>query len=162
MRQGLVALLILSLLPASPANSESVLEGPPWQLGQHLGTGTREGVKDLVHDFIRAYNHGNFERLDELFPQEPGFEGYYAEPERTWEKGEDRSTLRPYFEERNAFADKFVLTKLRIQRERKERGWDFYFELDRRSSQKRAKGFYAGKGVADCAMSVWNMSRPKE
>ncbi|MGH2755145.1 MAG: hypothetical protein ACRDLB_12015 [Actinomycetota bacterium] len=162
MRHVLLATLLLPVLVMDdPAGGRPLLDCPPWQLGQHLETGTREEVRDIVHGFIRAYNRGDFERLDEIFPQEPGFEGYYAEPERQWEEGEDRSNLMEYFEGRHDLNDRLTLKTLRIQEEREERGWDFYFELRRASDERVGKGRYVGKGVADCAMSVWNMGRPR-
>ncbi|MFN2588559.1 MAG: hypothetical protein ABR613_10650 [Actinomycetota bacterium] len=156
-----IAVAVVVLMSTAPARSQPVLDCPAWQIGQHLGTGTRAGVRDLVHDFVRAYNRGDLARLDEIFPQEPGFEGYYAEPERQWEEGEDRSTLIDYFERRHALDDRLDLRVLRIQKKREQRGWEFYFELQRGSGQRRARGGYVGKGAADCALSVWNMSRPR-
>jgi hypothetical protein len=159
MSHVLLSVLLLSVVTAVPARSNPSPECPPWQLGQYLQTGSRDGVKDLVNNFIRAYNKGDAGALDELFPQEPGFEGYWAEPERMWEKGEDRSTLLDYFDHRHDLDDRLALRTLRIQHHREERGWDFYFELRRTSDQNRARGFYVGKGAADCAISVWNMDR---
>ncbi|MDQ4026354.1 MAG: hypothetical protein M3217_12840 [Actinomycetota bacterium] len=161
MRRVAALVLLLVFPSAAPARTQTAPPCPPWQVGQHLETGSRARAKALVHDFVRAYNRGDLERLDEIFPQEPGFEGYYTAPERTWERGEDRSTLIGYFERRHRLDDRLTLETLRVQRKRHERGWGFYFELRRSSDESRAEGFYAGKGAADCAMSLWNMT-PQE
>lgn len=128
---------------------------------------SKREVRELVHDFIPAYNEGKLGRLDNVFASEPDFLGYYAAPERTHEQGEDRSTLIEYFRGRRDLRDLLELKVFWIQRERERDGsFDFYFELTRRSEEKAARGYYSGKGNArhtdnGCSLRLWNMTPAK-
>ncbi len=139
---------------------------------------SRRDVRKLVTSSIRAYNRGDVARLDEIYAEEPDFLGYYAAPERTHRKGEDRSTLMPYFERRHALDDRLTLKVFWVQAEREpDDSFDFYFELERNSRQSRARGSYAGKGNARhaiavslesptrpfrCRLRLWNMANSQK
>lgn len=125
---------------------------------------SKDQVRSQVLDFVQAYNSGNFRRLDSIFAVEPDFLGYYAAPERTYEAGEDRSTLVDYFRERHELEERLNLEVFWIQKERESDGsFDFYFELTRKSKEVAARGYYSGKGNArhtdeGCQLRLWNMT----
>lgn len=146
-----------SIVPASASDPLGPI-CPPWQVIQATNDyASKKQVKRLVEKFIGAYNQGDSEELDRIFAREPGFEGYYAAPERQGSEGENRLSLVAYFERRHKMGDRLDLLRLRFDRDRSVRGWEFFFVLVRESQQRKAQGTYVGKGAADCSISVWNM-----
>lgn len=126
---------------------------------------SREGVRNVVDQFVHAYNDGRLDQLDEIWSEEPDFLGYWAVPERTHDDGENRSNLISYFEDRHSRDDRLVLKRFFVQEEREQNGsFDFFFEVVRHSEQRVVRGRYPGKGNAGreqsgriCALRVWNM-----
>lgn len=121
---------------------------------------TRAGVVALVKDFIRAYNDGDFVRLEEVFSQEEDFLWYFVQGERERTDAERRQTLPPYFVQRHLLGDRLQVLKLSVRRERGwHGGYDFFIRLRRESDEARARGTWHGKGAADCAIFVWSIGK---
>lgn len=126
---------------------------------------SKADVRGLVASFIHAYNKGRNQALDELYTAEPDFLGYYVAPERTWDEGEDRSTLAAYFRKRHRLNDHLSLEVFRVQEDREPDGsFDFYSEVVRSSDERIARGYYTVKGNAhvvgdddSCRLRLWNM-----
>lgn len=121
---------------------------------------TRASVRELVKDFVRAYNEGDFVRLEEVFAREQDFMWYFVQGERVKEKAKERHTLLPYFAERHLLNDRFRLLTLSVRREKGwHGGYDFFVRLRRDSDEQRARGAWHGKGAADCAIFVWSIGK---
>lgn len=121
---------------------------------------TRAGVATLVKDFIRAYNDGDFVRLEEVFSQEEDFRWYFVQGERERADAERRETLSAYFVQRHLLGDRLEVVKLSVRRERGwHGGYDFFIRLRRESDEARARGTWHGKGAADCAIFVWSIGK---
>jgi ketosteroid isomerase-like protein len=146
-----VVFVLATLVPAHGAGAGS----------SHL-CGRRE-VARLVKEFVSAYNAGDLERLDGTFSQEPDFLGYYVVPERHHDKGEDRSTLVPYFERRHELGDRFRLETYWSEAERESDGSiSFFVKVVRTSDERRAEGIYSGKGNAAASLVIPDVSDPTD
>jgi hypothetical protein len=95
MRVACLALLILLGISSRTADAS-----PP----SHCNGG---GVREALSSFVRAYDRGDYERLDSLFAAEPDFEWYSTDGpgERLGAKSKRRRSLIPYFEARHARHD---------------------------------------------------------
>ncbi len=152
LRTVLVLLLTASLvasLDASAANKEK------WCSRRH--------ARAVVHDFIDAYNKGDFRTLDRLFAKEPDFAFYRLFPERQGPASEDRAALISYFRDRHELGDVFDLTSFRMGKERGSSPsniWGFNYQIRRTSSDLMpwGDGTISGKGAVDCTITAWNAS----
>ncbi|MFN2587767.1 MAG: nuclear transport factor 2 family protein [Actinomycetota bacterium] len=143
-----------------PASAQPVC-APSRSIASVASTTTSEDAARVIRDFVGAYNDGDIDRLDELFAPEPDFEWYtVSRGAREEITAYDRGALPPYFSRRHRAGDHLKLLDLVVS---EERGWhggfDFSFRLVRSSDQRRAEGWYHGKGAADCRIFVWSMGR---
>ncbi len=74
----------------------------------------RRLVRALVRDFIDAYNEGDIDRLDKMFPPQEEFGLYRAWPEREWPESDDRATLMNYFQKRHEYEDRLKIERLNL------------------------------------------------
>ncbi|HEX2296421.1 MAG TPA: hypothetical protein VHN37_14080 [Actinomycetota bacterium] len=158
----MVAASILPARAAAPvALAQPTLPCPPKdERPDDYPAVTRAGVIALVKDFVRAYNDGDFVRLEEVFSQEEDFQWYFVQDERVREDAKQRRTLPPYFVQRHLLGDRLEVLKLSVRRERSwHGGYDFFIRLRRDSDEARARGIWHGKGTADCAISVWSVGK---
>lgn len=116
--------------------------------------------------FVKAYNSGNLERLDEIFASEGTSQGkfqkYTVGPiERNGFAAGDRSTLIPYFKQRHEEKDRIRIVDFTIGRYERgsNPGFGFSFVLYRDSEEFSpvAKGYFVGKGSIDCRIYFVNM-----
>jgi hypothetical protein len=154
-RAFLISLVLIAAL--LPIGSVSSTHKAKWCSRAH--------ARQLIVDFIDAYNEGQFRRLDRFFAEQPEFAWYRLFPERDQPFAEDRSTLIPYFRERHELGDRFELVTLRLNRERgsvPHNAWGFGFEVRRTSSDTLPWGdaTFRGKGGADCRILSWNGGWP--
>jgi hypothetical protein len=136
---------------------------------------SRESVAVLVRAFVRAYNVGDSEQLDQMWAPEPDFEWYSVSPdERVRDDADDRETLLPYFQERHQLNDRLGLKYLRVSPEDDRGHFGIAYRLRRQSDQRTGQGRYHGKAVAmevmtlptidnlslsRCVLFVWSMGR---
>ena len=124
---------------------------------------SRSEVRDLVRDFVDAYNRGDVDRLEQMWAQEPDFFWYFVQDDasRRGALSERRETLILYFVERSMYADHLRLRDLSIRWERGWHGaWDIAFKVTRTSDDPNAAGRYHGKGMATCQrLHAWAMGR---
>ncbi|MDQ3957392.1 MAG: nuclear transport factor 2 family protein [Actinomycetota bacterium] len=150
----------LLLAAPSPTFQAHAVAAAPVCVSRTAGTPagpTARDVSQLVEDFVRAYNRGDFSRLDQVFAPEPEFEWYMVQGERVG-TAQDRSTLLPYFAQRHLAGDRIRLLSVRVKDEPSwHGGYDFGFELRRWSNDPSAQRRYHGKGAAACTISVWSM-----
>lgn len=130
---------------------------PQAQRGDDFPAPTRRGVRTLIEDFVAAYNAGDLTALDGLFADEEDFNWYFVSGEREREAW-SRNTLLSYFAQRHLLEDRLRVVELNL---RPEIGWhggyDFSVRLKRYSSEERARGWWHGKGAADCAITTWSV-----
>lgn len=124
---------------------------------------SRSEVRDLVRDFVDAYNRGDVAYLEQIWAQEPDFFWYFdaADPSRRAGLSEQRATLGPHFMRRNLVGDHIRLHRLSVAWERGWHGaWDVTFELSRTSDDVAAEGRHHGKGAATCQrLHAWAMGQ---
>lgn len=126
---------------------------------------SRAHARQLVHDFIDAYNEGNLGRLDAIIATEPDFGFFRVSPERDSRFAEDRSTLIPYFRERHDLDDQLELVDFRLNSKRGSSPsniWGFGLKIRRTSDDILPWGnaTFVGKGAADCTIVAWNIHWP--
>jgi hypothetical protein len=137
----------------------------------------RESVAALVRTFVRAYNGGDSEKLDQIWAPEPDFEWYSVSPdEREQDEAYDRETLLPYFDKRHQLNDHLRLKYLRVGPQDERGGFGIAYRLQRQSDQEAGRGRYHGKAAAKevmtlptvddlsisrCVLFVWSMGRPE-
>lgn len=143
----------------------AVLFAAPVHLDQAMAKDkycSRRHAIRLLHQFVRAYDAGDFDYLDRIFAEEPEFNTYRVTPEREISAG-DRSSLLQYFRERHAMNDRLKVIELRVNRERgpgPRNVWGFSFRLNRATSDPMpwANGTLSGKGAVDCTIVNWSGS----
>lgn len=166
----IASLIVAVVVVASPAPS---IGGAP-SADQSC---TRESVAALVKSFVRAYNRGDIEGLDQMWSAEPDFEWYSVSPnEREREDAYDRNTLLPYFEQRHLLGDHMRLKQLSVGPQDDRGNFGIAYRLRRRSGQIAGRGLYHGKASAKgvmalptadnlslsrCVLIVWSMGRPQ-
>lgn len=137
----------------------------------------RRSVADLVKRFVRAYNTGDSEKLDQMWAPEPDFEWYSVSPdEREQDDAYDRDSLVPYFDQRNELNDRLRLKSLRVGPPSERGNFGIAYRLWRDSDQRAGRGRYHGKASAKevmtlptvgdlsmsrCVLYVWSMGRPE-
>lgn len=135
----------------------------------------RESVTDLVRNFVRAYNRGDSDKLDQIWAAEPEFEWYAVSPdERERAEAYDRQTLVSYFELRHRLNDRLRLKRLRVGPPNEQGHFGIAYRLRRQSDQPSGRGFYHGKASAKevmtlptldnlslsrCQLFLWSMGR---
>lgn len=135
----------------------------------------RESVAALVRTFVRAYNRGDSQQLDQLWAPEPDFEWYSVSPdEREQDDAYDRETLLPYFVRRHQLNDHLHMKSLRVGPENDLGHFGIAYRLHRQSNEQRGRGRYHGKAAAKqietlpsiddlsrsrCVLFVWSMGK---
>ena len=128
-------------------------------------------VGTLVKTFVRAFNAGGLEKLDDKFAQEPDFRWYSTDApgQRFLPVAADRSGLMRYFARRHALGERLELRSFRFNGNTPTVGkpyGNFEFRLVRRA-RNLAPTRYQGKGAAHCsaiepdAIIVWSMARER-
>ncbi len=114
----------------------------------------QELVADLVRSFVRAYNAGDSEELDQIWAAEPDFEWYSVSNERIRADAYDRETLLPYFDRRHQLNDRLHLKRLHVGSKDDRGNFGIAYRLQRRSDQEAARGRYHGKASARDVMAL--------
>jgi hypothetical protein len=107
--------------------------------------------------FVRAYNRGDYRRLDRLFSRER-FVWYYAlGPDRRLRGAkQNRETLLPYFRARHRRGDRLEISSFRFNGYERERDYgNFQFE-----GRRRADDIANGEWVPMTAKSELDCSKP--
>ena len=112
-------------------------------------------VRSTLAAFVRAYNRGDFGRLDLLFSRE-GFVWYFATgPDRHLRKAkQNRETLLPYFRARHRSDDRLTVLRYRFNGYDRERGLGHFQLHGRRRADDVRQGDWirmGGKGALDCS-----------
>lgn len=150
---ALVAISGIVALAAAPSSAASSSAQPC----------TRDSVPALIRSFVGAYNRGDTDDLDRIWAQEPYFEWYSVEDERTDVDAHNRLTLMSYFQNRHELRDRVELVSLRVSpRDSDDGTFDFAFRLERKSQERPARGTYHGKGAAVDAVTVPDPYYPTE
>ncbi len=161
-------------LPAALALSLILLTSPSASLaGPKEPRCTSKKVANLLHEFIRGYNEGDIERLDQIFAPDREFGMYRVAVEREPNPGglslgpmpaADRSSLMDYFSTRHEKEDRFSSLQLQgpdlMPGQGGKFGFGFKVHRETSDSMPRSAGWFEGKGGADCRyIYAWNMSR---
>jgi len=125
------------------------------------------GSRQLVESFVRSFNSGNAEELDNLVAESGrGFSWYSTDApgERINDEARDRSSLLAYFADRHKHRERLELRSFQFNGYSANGRGNFGFELTRSSDDGLASTPYVGKGAIDCDRSpftlvVWSMAR---
>lgn len=129
------------------------------------GACTTAQVRDLVNQFVRAFNLGDQRALQQLWAQQgDGFDWYSTDApgQRILAAAKDRVGLVHYFNARHAAGESLRLTSFQFNGNSAAYG-NFQYTLIRRANDLTATA-YTGKGAAICApnrstLGVWSMAK---
>jgi hypothetical protein len=112
-------------------------------------------LRGILGAFVRAYNAGDFRRLDRLFSRR-NFVWYSAAAPgaRLLAGATNRETLLPYFRRRHRHADELALVAYRFNDyERRRELGHFELTVRRRAADFRDRSWFevAAKGALDCS-----------
>lgn len=141
-----------------PASSPSATTPP-------TGACASAQVRDLVNQFVHAFNVGDQRTLQQLWAQQgDGFDWYSTDApgQRLVSAAKDRAELGGYFAARHAAGESLRLTSFRFNGNSASYG-NFQYTLIRRAENLVATD-YIGKGAAICGptrstLGVWSMAK---
>ena len=110
-------------------------------------------LRNLISEFIDAYDKGQPGLADRFFANAPAFQWYSEQPLREGASAYDRTTLDEYLRQRHADGDQLTVVSVDFNSVRGGIG-NFGFVLDRRGTR------LPSKGALDCASRkfiVWSI-----
>jgi hypothetical protein len=114
---------------------------------------TKSETRSALVSFVRAFNAGDYRRLNELFAGHPWFRWYSssAPGARLDAQAQQRSTLISYFRDRHARSDRFKLVSFRFTGNSNGFG-NFTWKMERSAADFRDRAWFVteAKGAAVC------------
>ena len=169
-RGSLALIATASMCALASAATSATADGRGDPTGVAHAAGVRAAcngpdVKQLVRDFVAAFNRGSKLRLDGLWARE-GFRWYsVTRSSKEHYVAYGRGKMLRYFAARHERSEKLALSSFRFNGVGSGYG-HFQYTLTRRATDiaRGARESYVGKGAASCTdlgprLAVWSMGR---